>query len=286
LFYRELGFALEEIATIVNDPPTDAVEHLRRQRWMLTERIERLRAMVEAIDHKMEAQRMSVRLTPEERFEVFDNFRPKDPTGEAARRWGKTEAYRQSQCRSATYKKEDLQRLKAEGEEVETALCAAFTAGSAQDSDEAMASEAHRQHITRWFYDCSYDVHRGMTDMYVAHDRFRAYYEALAPGLVRFVREAATPTPTVPVLTTKPTLTDGERSAKDVCITGTLLCRCSRLLSPLAASWGSPHFLSRLPTTPRGVIHPATPNVGKGVLCEVSVCRDYAETSSSRIAAT
>src|ERR671933_2959648 len=30
LFYRELGFTLEEIATIVNDPGTDAVGHLRR----------------------------------------------------------------------------------------------------------------------------------------------------------------------------------------------------------------------------------------------------------------
>ena len=104
---------------------------------------------------------------------------------------GKTEAYSQSQRRSATYKKEDLWRLKTEGEEVEPVLCAAFTAGSASDSDEEMAAEAHRQHITRWFYDCSYDVHRGMTDMYVAHDRFRAHYDALAPGLARFVREAA-----------------------------------------------------------------------------------------------
>ena len=30
LFYRELGFALEEIAAIVDDPRTDAVGHLRR----------------------------------------------------------------------------------------------------------------------------------------------------------------------------------------------------------------------------------------------------------------
>ena len=30
-----------------------------------------------------------------------------------------------------------------------------------------------------------------MTDTYVAHDRFRTHYDALAPGLARFVREAA-----------------------------------------------------------------------------------------------
>jgi hypothetical protein len=147
------------------------------------------------------------------------------------------------QRRSATYKKEDLQRLKAEVEEVEPVLCAVFTVGSAVDSSEAMAAtEVHRQHITRWFYDCSYDVHRGMTDMYVAHDRFWAYYDALSRAWPDSSGKRPTPTPTVPVLITNPTLTHVERSAKDVCITATLLCRCSRIISPLATSWGSPHF--------------------------------------------
>jgi len=132
------------------------------------------------------------------------------------------------QRRSATYNKEDLQRLKAEGEEVEPVLCAAFTAGSASDSDETMVAKAHRQHITLWFYDCSYDVHRGMTDMYVPTTDS-------GPTTMRWPRvwpdssgKRPTPTPTVPVLSTKPTLTHVERIAKGVCITATLLCRCSR----------------------------------------------------------
>jgi DNA-binding transcriptional MerR regulator len=67
LFYRELGFALVEIAAIVNNPHTDAVGHLRRQRGLLTGKIERLRKMVAAIDHEMEAREMDIKLTPEER---------------------------------------------------------------------------------------------------------------------------------------------------------------------------------------------------------------------------
>src|SRR3712207_1571959 len=51
LFYRELGFALGKIAAIVDAPHTDAVDHLRRQRGLLTEKIERLQKMVAAIDH-------------------------------------------------------------------------------------------------------------------------------------------------------------------------------------------------------------------------------------------
>ena len=37
LFYRELGFTLGEISTIV-DPRTDTLGHLRRQRGLLNER--------------------------------------------------------------------------------------------------------------------------------------------------------------------------------------------------------------------------------------------------------
>ena len=192
LFYREFGFALEEIATIVDDPRTDVVGHLCRQRELLSERIKRLRAMVAAIDYEMEAQTMGIRLTPEERFEVFGDFRPEDYAEEAEQRWGDTEAYRQSQRRVASYTKEDWQQIKAEEEEVRANLAAAFAAGLAPDSDEALAAaEAHRQHITRWFYDCSYDIHRGLADMYVNDDRFRAHYDALAPGLAQFIREAA-----------------------------------------------------------------------------------------------
>jgi DNA-binding transcriptional MerR regulator len=192
LFYRELGFSLEEIATIVDDPRTDVVGHLRRQRELLTERIKRLRAMVATIDYEMEAEMMGIQLTPEERFEVFGDFRPEDYAEEAEQRWSDTEAYWQSQRRVATYTKEDWQRIKAEEEEVRANLAAAFAAGLTPDSEEAMAAaEAHRQHISHWFYECSYDTHRGLTDLYVNDERFRAHYDALASGLAQFIREAA-----------------------------------------------------------------------------------------------
>lgn len=192
LFYRELGFDLKEISTIMDDPNTDLLGHLRRQRGLLVERIERLNAMVDAIDHEMEARTMDIRLTQEERFEVFGEFRPEDHAEEAERRWGETESYKESQRRVSKYRKEDWQRLKAEEEEVRARLAAAFEGGLAPDSEEAMAAaEAHRQHIGRWFYECGHDMHRGLTDMYVGDERFRSHYDTQTPGLAAFIREAA-----------------------------------------------------------------------------------------------
>jgi len=192
LFYRELGFALEEIAAIVDDPLTDAVGHLRRQRRLLTERIERLRKMVAAIDYEMEAREMDIKLTPEERLEIFGDFVPEDHTEEAEQRWGGTAAYRQSQRHVSNYTKEDWLKIKSEHGEVAANLAPLFESGVAPESEEAMAAaEAHRQHISRWYYDCSYEIHRGLGEMYVSDERFRANYDVLAPGLSEFIRDVA-----------------------------------------------------------------------------------------------
>src|SRR3954471_24074661 len=60
LFYRELGFPLEEVATLLDDPDADPVAHLRRQHRLLLERLERTRAVVAAVEKEMEARQMAV----------------------------------------------------------------------------------------------------------------------------------------------------------------------------------------------------------------------------------
>ena len=44
--------------------------------------------------------------------------------------------------------------------------------------------------ISRWFYDCPDDLHRGLAEMYLADERFRKNHDDLAPGLARYVRDA------------------------------------------------------------------------------------------------
>src|SRR5262249_44226478 len=105
---------------------------------------------------------MTTSLTPEERREVFGNHDPAQYAEEAEQRWGGTEPYRQSQQRTAAYSKQDWQRIKAEAGEISNRFAALMRAGTPAGSAEAMdLAEEHRQHITRWFYDCSTEVHRG-----------------------------------------------------------------------------------------------------------------------------
>jgi len=51
-------------------------------------------------------------------------------------------------------------------------------------------AEAHRQHISRWFYDCDYEMHRGLADLYVSDTRFTAAYDDIEPGFSQYVHDA------------------------------------------------------------------------------------------------
>lgn len=191
LFYRELEFGLDEIREAIADGTSDALVHLRRQHALLLERIRRLSALADAVALAMEAHQMDIRLSPQERLEVFGSFDPDAHADEAAERWGDTDPYRVSAARAATYTKADWERMKAESGSITNRLADSLRAGLPADGPQAMdAAEAHRQLITTWFYDCSVDMHVGLAEMYVADPRFTATYEAVAPGLAEYVRDA------------------------------------------------------------------------------------------------
>ena len=191
LFYRELGFGLDQIKNVMTDGGADAVGHLRRQHAMLLDRIGRLQRMAAAVEKAMEARTMGINLTPEERFEVFGDFNPDDHAAEVEERWGDTDAYRESTQRTARYTKADWQRIKAQGQAAIEQVVGAMRAGKPADSPEAMdGAEAHRRQIDDAFYTCSYEIHVGLAEMYVADPRFKATYEKIAPGLAQYLHDA------------------------------------------------------------------------------------------------
>jgi MerR family transcriptional regulator, thiopeptide resistance regulator len=192
LFYRALGLALGDIAEILADPGQDAHAHLRRQHRLLREQISRRQEMLAAIERELEATTMGIALTPEEQFEIFGTDKVSGEWADEAReRWGETEAWSQSGRRAAAYGKQDWLEIRAEADAISREYAAAMSAGvPAGDARVMDLAERHRQHIGRWFYDCGHEMHRGLAEMYLSDGRFAAAYEALAPGLARYVHDA------------------------------------------------------------------------------------------------
>ncbi|MEN8654945.1 MerR family transcriptional regulator [Streptomyces sp. 21So2-11] len=191
LFYRELGFPLDEVAALLDDPAADPQDHLRRQHELLSARITKLQEMAAAVETVMEAKKMGINLTPEEKFEVFGDHDPEAYAQEVEERWGGSDAYRESRRRSASYTKEDWQRIQAEADAINRRFVALMESGAEPESPAAMdVAEAHRGWISANHYTCSYEIHVGLAEMYVADERFTRNIDRIKPGLAAFQREA------------------------------------------------------------------------------------------------
>jgi MerR family transcriptional regulator, thiopeptide resistance regulator len=189
--YRRLGFALEEIALLLDDVSADVGEHLRRQRDVVMSRLDEMSDLVTAIDRALEKEMSGTKLTKDEQKELFGDGFSDDYAEEAEQRWGETDAWKQSQGRTSKYTKADWVEVKAEMDATNSAFASAMADGQPATSDRAMdAAEQHRLHIHNRFYDLTHEFHRGLGDMYLADPRFTKNYEDIRPGMAQYVRDA------------------------------------------------------------------------------------------------
>ncbi|MGW4024194.1 MerR family transcriptional regulator [Streptomyces sp. NPDC005009] len=195
LFYRELGFPLEEIAAIFEDPQANALERLLARQRQLNEEIARLRRLAEVAERAIEVQKTGVPLTPEERFEVFGEITfDLSYATEAELKWAHSQGQREAMARATAHTKEDWRRLMGEAAAWRAELLAAFDEGEPSGGERAMdLAEEHRLHIARWFTSCPPDMHRRIADDFVADSRAFALVvppSQQRPGLAAYTRNA------------------------------------------------------------------------------------------------
>ncbi|WP_353952651.1 MerR family transcriptional regulator [Knoellia sp. S7-12] len=188
--YRRLDLPLDEVAALLRGDGS-TLEHLRRQRDAVMDKVEELHGLIDAIDRALEREMNEQPATREDLKEIFGDGFKDEYQDEAQERWGETDAWKQSARRTKNYTVADWEKVKTESAAVNDAFVAALRAGLPATSPEAMdAAEEHRVQIDTWFYDCTHDFQRNLADMYVADPRFTKTYEDIAPGLAVYVREA------------------------------------------------------------------------------------------------
>lgn len=191
LFFRELGFGLDDIKAMVGRPDYHRTTALQRQRELLEAKTEHLLAMIEALDAAVEAERRGTPMSNEDLLGVFGDFDPAEHEEEARERWGGTDAYEESARRTARYTKADWEQIARASAEVDQAFLALMAAGVAPDSPQAMeVAERHRSHISKWFYECTREIHAGLGQMYVADASFAERIDRAGKGLARYMSAA------------------------------------------------------------------------------------------------
>jgi phosphoribosylaminoimidazole-succinocarboxamide synthase len=75
MFFRELGFSLQDVKAIIDSPTFDRAEALRAHRRLLVEQQGRLGRLVELVDHTIASIEKGEPMSNRERFGAFDDAR-------------------------------------------------------------------------------------------------------------------------------------------------------------------------------------------------------------------
>lgn len=178
LYFRELGFALDEIRKIMDSPDFNAAQAMKKHRALLAMQRERIDRMIARLDEAMAGM-------GEPRMEVFDmreyEKAKKQYADEAKQRWGNTDAYRESEKRTAGYSKGDWQNVLSGM----TQIFDQFAEVRDLPSDDARVLalvEAWKQYITDHMYTCTDEILAGLGQMYTCDERFKANIDRSGEG--------------------------------------------------------------------------------------------------------
>jgi len=186
LFFRELDFPLHDIAEILSSPEFDRMRALKEHQNLLMQKRERLDRLVTLVSNAMKGE-TTMEFKPFDTSEI-DATR-KQYAEEAKSRWGNTDAYRESERRTAQYSKEDYARLQAEAGEIFSAFAALVGSDPADAQVQALVKR-WQAHISASYYACSNEMLAGLGQMYVADERFMKNIDQYGPDTAKLMSAA------------------------------------------------------------------------------------------------
>ena len=191
LFFRELGFSLQEIKEIVESPTFDRKQALMSHRKLLLEKQQRLEKLIQSVDHTIDAIGRNESMNDDEMFEGFEGFdkkQLKEWRDEARQKWG-SENVDESWRRTSKFTKEDWDAIKKESGEIVEGMAARIDRDPSDPEVQALMGRHFRQ-INERFYTVTPEIFRGLGELYVNDPRFAANYEPVKAGLADFMRRA------------------------------------------------------------------------------------------------
>jgi len=191
LFFKELGFGLQEIKTIMNGPGYDREQALRSHKRILFEKRKRLEDLIGLVERTLTTFERKTTMKKDELFDGFDDAQIEEYKKEAKERWGETDTYKESERKTSKYAQADWDEIKAESGDIIMRLANVMDAGKAPADDEVQEQIGRWfKHINDRFYTCTPEIFRCLGDGYVADKRFTEFYDKVRPGLAGFKRDA------------------------------------------------------------------------------------------------
>jgi DNA-binding transcriptional MerR regulator len=194
LVYRASGMQLTDICHCI-DSKVDLHEQLLQQRSRLAGERERLDRMIATVDRTVNSLEGSTTMRDADKFEGFKRLLVEDNErayGNEVRATFGDATVDETNERILGMTHEQYDETISLEAEIKKTLAAALATGDPAGPEATHLCELHRQWLCRFWGDGAYSrsAHIGMAEAYLADERFKAYYDAVAPGATRFLRDA------------------------------------------------------------------------------------------------
>jgi len=193
LIYKELGFSLEDIKSIMYAQDYDEEQAFKNHLKDLRKKRDRLDVLIKNVEKSISAMKGETTMSDNEKFEGLKQSlidENEEKYGEELRALYGDQAIDESNAKLKGITQEQYNEGERLRLELEETLVAAIATGEPEGELAQKACDLHKQWLCVFYPKYSKEYHIGLSEMYVADDRFKAYYEKLAPSCAEFLRDA------------------------------------------------------------------------------------------------
>lgn len=193
LFYRELGFELQSIGSILHSPAFDGLNALKEHRKRLLDKKEQMDLLIANVEKTIAVKEGGSAMSDQEKFiglkKRMTEENEKKYGTEIREKYGE-EVVEKSNQQFLNMSEEDYNEMTRLGEEIIGTLKQAFTSGEPGGELGQKVANLHRRWLGFTWPHYSKEAHAGLARMYVDDERFKAYYDQHQPGGAEFLRDA------------------------------------------------------------------------------------------------
>ena len=177
LFLKELDFSLKETEEILQTNQVDQLAFFEEQYQALLDKKAHLNNVIELIELTIKEQKGQIKMTDSEKFAAFKEQQLKENRekyGEELKEKYSEESLQRSEEKYRQLTKQELQFDMKETENNLLSLLSAFPEVPSEAASRIY--QLHKQWLN-FSLDLTPEIHRSLVDMYLADERFTAYYD-------------------------------------------------------------------------------------------------------------
>lgn len=183
MFYRTLDMRLEEIGRLLYDSNFDQVAALENHLKQLKEKINQLSEVAISVEKTIAYHKGEIRMSNIEKFEAFkkQQVEKNEATYGAELREKYTEkVVETSNKQFLNMSKEEYEKMQETEATLLQLLSKVLETGNLESEEAKEVCKLHKQWLGYTWSFYSAEAHKGLAQMYVADERFTAYYEKKA----------------------------------------------------------------------------------------------------------